>query len=319
MGLLKRIRRHAWVATGNFASMFKEVEIPPFPAAAARLIAEINRPEPDMKRLVKVLSSNPELSAKVIQTANCALFSVRNRATTVSHAVNLLGLRHIRTIAFSFTVMQSVPRPESALFEHEAFWADSLFRAFLARAFARSTGTGDAEEAFTAMLLADVALPVLLCAWREYYEPVIEAWRRGGARLSAIERETFKWDHAQAGAWILQSWGFPEEMVCLVGVHNLGREEILGMDLGGTPALPMGVASLAPSILQPGAGRTETLARGAALAFSLSSPDLERILQEVRQETEEALGLFGLDSGAVSTLFDQLLEGVRPEPFREAS
>ncbi len=48
MGIFAKIRRHAAVAGGDFASMFKDVEIPLLPAAVTRLIAEINQPEHDI-------------------------------------------------------------------------------------------------------------------------------------------------------------------------------------------------------------------------------------------------------------------------------
>jgi hypothetical protein len=50
--ILKKIRRHAAVARGDFATLIKDVKIPPLPAAVNRLIAEINRSEPNIDRLV---------------------------------------------------------------------------------------------------------------------------------------------------------------------------------------------------------------------------------------------------------------------------
>lgn len=70
------------------------------------------------------------------------------------------------------------------------------------------------------MLLSDIALPVLLGSWGEYYRPLIEQWRDALERLSQAERASFQWDHAQAGAWILQNWEFPAELVCFVGLHT---------------------------------------------------------------------------------------------------
>ena len=42
MNILTKIRRHAAIASGNFASMFKGAEISAPPTALARLVAEIN-------------------------------------------------------------------------------------------------------------------------------------------------------------------------------------------------------------------------------------------------------------------------------------
>ena len=96
MGLFSKIRRHAAVASGDFAVMLKDVKIPPLPAAVTRLITEVNEPEPDIDKLAKLISSTPEIAGKVIKTVNCSLFGLRRPVTNVKHAVTLLELHHIR-------------------------------------------------------------------------------------------------------------------------------------------------------------------------------------------------------------------------------
>jgi HD-like signal output (HDOD) protein len=307
MRILEKIRRHSAVASGDFAKIFKQVAPPPLPAAATRLIAEINRPDPDPAQLVKVISAMPDLSAHVMRTVNSSFFSLQHRVTSVAHAVTLLGLRHIRPIALSFTMIGAVPRPEEALFDHEGFWTDSLVRALLARSFARTRKRGEEEEAFTAMLLADVALPVLLSSWQEYYAPVVERWQESTDRLSNIERHDFRWDHAQAGAWILESWGLPEELVCFVGVHNLSVSQLRELGLDDTIAVTVATASLAPSMLKPDLERAKQLVDAAAGTFSLSEGALAELITGVRKELEELRGLFGLQSRNVATVFNELM------------
>jgi HD-like signal output (HDOD) protein len=75
--ILKKIRQHAAVARGDFTTLIKDVKIPPLPAAVNRLIAEINRSEPDIDRLAQLISSDPEIASKVIKTVNSSLYSPR--------------------------------------------------------------------------------------------------------------------------------------------------------------------------------------------------------------------------------------------------
>lgn len=306
MGLLNKIRRHQAVAAGDFSKMFAKIEIPPLPEGASRLVAEINRPEPDVERLARVISGQPELSARVLQTVNSAYYSLPHRVKTVRHAIVLLGLGRIRSIALSHAAMASVPRPDGDLFDHGAFWTDSLVRALMVQVLAGGSGAEGAEEAFTALLLSDVALPVLLCAWGEYYAPVVHRWETAPGRLSGVEREQFRWDHAQAGAWILQSWGFPEDTVCFVGAHNLDREALAEVDLLETIALPISVASLLPSVLKPDPPRAAAFLHEIGASFPALGGRLSPLLLEVRGQVEELRGLFGLDDRGAATILEEL-------------
>ena len=112
-----------------------------------------------------------------------------------------LGLNNIRSLAMAYAAMEAIPKPKGDIFDHEAFWIDSLLRAFLSRSFASVSFNKDqCEEAFTAALIADVALPVLLSVWNDYYAPILGEWSQSSKHLSQLEREHFGWDHAQAGA-----------------------------------------------------------------------------------------------------------------------
>jgi HD-like signal output (HDOD) protein len=188
MRILAKIRRHAAVASGHFAALCKDVEIPSLPAAMALLLAEVNKPEPNIDQLAQLISSTTGLAARVIKTVNSSLFALRTPVNNIKHALTLLGLDQIRSLSLAYATMDALPGAGGKLFNDKAFWTDSLLRAMLARAFAQKNFRGQMEEAFTASLLADVALPVLLHSWREYYEPVVEEWRQKPERLSEIER-----------------------------------------------------------------------------------------------------------------------------------
>ncbi len=318
MGIFNKIRRHAAVASGDFGAMFKDVEIPPLPAAVNRLIAEINRPEPDIDQLANLISSSTGIAAKVIKTVNSALFFLRMPVADVKRAVTLLGLRQIRSIALAYATMDAIPQPKGDLFDHQAFWTDSLLRAIMSRSFSRKMFKNQSEEAFTASLLADVALPVLLSVWREYYEPVIQEWTQSPKRLSEIELEHFGWNHAQAGAWIVQSWEFPEEIICYLGAHNLSMDLIRTNELKDTIVVPMAVVSISPSVLKPDSERARCVFRAAADWLSMSSSEFVNRITEVKTSVVEILELFGLPNKSAVSILDDLLS-VAGEHHHEAA
>ncbi|OOZ36581.1 HDOD domain-containing protein [Solemya velesiana gill symbiont] len=209
---MNKIRRHSAVAGGNFEKIFQGTEIPPLPSAIFRIVTEVGKEEPDLSELSNMITAVPEVASKILSTVNSAYFSLPHKVNSIKHGVTILGLKNIRPLVLSFAMKESLPKPKSQLFQVQDFWSDSLLKALFARSLADIHCKVDREEAFTAMLLADIALPVLLSSWGEYYEPLVKQWQTTPCRLSETERQSFQWDHAQAGAWILQSWDFPPEL-----------------------------------------------------------------------------------------------------------
>jgi HD-like signal output (HDOD) protein len=312
--LADKVRRRATEGRQWFASNVRDIELPPLPAVATRLIGEVNRPDPDMERIAIAISAAPETAAKVLRTVNSSMFALRNPVLSVRHAIALLGLRHIRPIALSYTMMESLPRPDPEVFDHRAFWTDSLLRAMFARLFAKRAQRGDEEDAFTAALMADIALPVLLVIWPDLYGPVVKRWATQPESLSALERRAFGWDHAQAGAWVMDNWGLPAEMVSFVGLHNLEPEQVREFDLADTIALPISVASLLPSVMHPYPARAQRFVRAVAGEFAMSASRTVQWIGEVRTSYHEIAEFFGLNGGRATGLFEQLLEAAALEP-----
>jgi len=308
MSLFRKIRRHAAVARGDFGAMFRDVEIPPLPAAISRLLAEVNHPEPDIERLAKLISSSPGLAAKVIKTVNSALYGLRVPVDNVKRAVTLLGLEQVRTLALSFATMEALPTPETELFNHTTFWTDSLLRATMARSLAEKDYREQREQIFTVSLLADLAIPVLLDSWSDYYLPVFAEWQSAEGSLASIEREHFQWDHGQAGAWILQSWGFPDDLVCCLACHTLNRDEMEESGLGGSPVVPVAVASMIPSVVNAKLEDILSFCHAVQRWLGLERQDLVEILDDVRLSLTDVLDIFDLPDNSATYVVEMLSE-----------
>jgi HD-like signal output (HDOD) protein len=255
----------------------------------------------------------------VLQTVNSAFFGLKSPVTEISRAVALLGLKNIRNLALAFGTMAALPKPGGSFFDHEAFWNDSLLRAHLARSFGETMLPGQGDEAFTAALLADVAIPVLLSMWSEYYTPVVNEWLTSSKRLSQIEREHFGWDHAQAGAWMVRSWRFPDEIVCYIGAHTLSMADMETYELEGSLAVPIAIAAQGASVLRPDAERMATLCCWATDRLDLPDPVFVDHINAIRNSFDEIIALFGLSNRGSDALLAQLLAVIESASEKAAS
>ncbi len=294
------------MAGGDFERIFQDMEIPALPAAVSQLVIEVGREEPDFQKIGQMIATLPDIAVKVLTTVNSAYYSLPNPVNSVMHAVTVLGLNNIRPLILSFAMKSSLPIPPNNLFNQDAFWSDSLIKSLFARAFADRHCREDRDEAFTAMLLADIALPILLIGWGEYYQSVIKNWQQSATRLSQLERKSFRWDHAQAGAWILKHWAFPVELVCFVGLHNTDAEQLKELELYDTIALPVAVASNTPSVLQPNLDRANIMIGSAMKHFGYNQDEMLNVINSAQEGFQEISKLFELSSSSGDTVFEIL-------------
>ncbi len=302
----KKIRSHAAVAQGDFGYLFRKADIPPLPAAVSRLVIEINSPEPDLDRLSMLISSSPGLAAKLIKTVNSSFYGLRVPVDSVKRAVTLLGIDQVRTLALAFATMDALPMPVSEGFSLTVFWTDALLRGALARNLASKSFSDHLEQSFTVGLLADLALPVLLNGWPEYYTPVFAEYQSDSRSLAEIERQHFGWDHAQAGAWILQSWGFPDELVCCLAFHAQSLKELGKISLDDTLVAPLAVASLLPSVNRVTLPLLEVFRDAAKDWLGFSAAELLHVVGEVSNYMDEVHDLLSLPATPIRALLEEL-------------
>lgn len=317
MNILKRISRHAAVAQGNFGKMFRDVKVDPLPQAVSRILEEIHRPDPDIAVLENLIAAEPEISIRILATVNSSLHALRSRVTTVRHALTLLGLDRIRSLVLAGAMMEALPRPDVDLFDHQAYWTDTLMRSLFARELAARRQPGQEELAFTAMLLTDVAVPVLLMSWEEYYRPLLEEWAERPTRLAHLERGTYGWEHGQAGSWILRYWEFPDELVGLVAAHNQTPDKLEEMGLTDTVAPVLVVAGLLPSCLHADLRRCDDMIELARDRLGIDVGDWPGILESVRDQFTSINAEFGLEPQRGDRIFEhleQMLAGDRLQP-----
>jgi hypothetical protein len=95
-----------------------------------------------------------------------------------------------------------------------------LAAALFARAFGKLLGLQEAEEAFAAALLQDMAVPLLAKALPLDYAALLADRDGGKRRLSDLEQERFGWTHGQAAAEMARTWNLPRQFADLVEQHT---------------------------------------------------------------------------------------------------
>jgi putative nucleotidyltransferase with HDIG domain len=194
--------------------------LPTLPSYLLDLNALLSKQTVDLKKVSKVIRTDPSLSAQVLRLCNSALFGLRRRVLGIEQAAVLLGTERLRTLVLTCAVMQFAGKhvPVKSLL---AFWEHSFMAALLSERIARVVEYPETEQAYLGGLLHDIGqLPLWMLVMEEekrQRELPPDNWPDN----VVTEREFFGMDHGKVGRWLAVSWNFmPSFMDVFEHHHN---------------------------------------------------------------------------------------------------
>jgi diguanylate cyclase (GGDEF)-like protein len=187
-------------------------ELPSLPAVALEVLRLTEDRDATLDDLARVLSMDPALAARLLKLANSPLFGLGSEVATLQRACMVLGLRTVKLMALSFSLVGTLRRPVPGPLDTRQFWHRSLLCAAAARSLASAAGIRLRDEAFLCGLLAHIGQLVLAqCAPAEYRAVTAragDAWP-----TPELEREILGYDSFEIGGALLRSWSLPR-MLC---------------------------------------------------------------------------------------------------------
>lgn len=196
----------------NLLSQLEEMDdLPSPPDIVTRIIELLRDPESDIKELMDTLAKDPALVAKILKTANSAMYARRREVTNLAQALLTLGQAAAMTLALSFSLVSSLRKQSGGGIDLVRYWQRSLLTAIAAREIGAAMGAENIEELFLGGLLQDIGLQVLDKLMPEHYRDLENGHIH--AVITRHEVEVLGVDHAWVGAWLLERWNLPE-MIC---------------------------------------------------------------------------------------------------------
>jgi HD-like signal output (HDOD) protein len=266
--------------------LLNAAQLPALPQSALRLLELSRDPENGPIEFAAPIEADPGLAGQVLKFVNSSYFGFSNEISNVRMAITLVGVRTIKNFALWSAVFSLTPNPKCGPFELKSLWQDSLRRGLFARAAAKLFGLKEAEEAFSAALLQDMAIPLLAKQLPKQYEQILSDRCERHRRMSEIEREQFGWDHAEAAGQLARIWKMPEGFADLLERHTQ-----LG-ELNSARPLDIAQFAVALSALLPSVSDTnwwdgERLEAEYDKARAGKGPKLVDLLDQVDQEFTE--------------------------------
>lgn len=207
-------------AVVDLSKLIETAQLAALPQSAMRLLELSRDPENGPAEFAVPIEADPGLAGQVLKFVNSSYFGFSREICSVKLGISLVGVRTIKNFALWSAVFSLMPNPKCGPFNLKSLWQDSLRRGLFARKVGKLLGLREAEEAFAAALLQDMAIPLLAKELPQDYEQLLSRRENGRYRLSDLEREHFGWDHAYAGAMLGRKWNLPTEFVAMVKDHT---------------------------------------------------------------------------------------------------
>jgi len=265
-------------------------QLPSLPAVALRVLELVKQNNQSLGSVAKVISNDPALTAKVLKTVNSSFYGLPHQVSTINHAIVLLGMQTVKTLALGFSLAGSMNSNKSPSFDYVRFWRQSLFSAVAARTLAKLLYIKDPEEAFLIGLLSDIGTLAMHRALGAEYDQLLEASEGDQVELVRLSREKFDLDHAQVGGAMAEHWKFPSAIVESIRQHHNLAE-------GG--CLPGSLVEIVYSGVLCGqvfsakrGGMLERAKRELTARFRLSDAKITAIFEEIDAQAKELSDLF---------------------------
>ena len=190
-------------------------DIPPLQTAMTELLGIANNPDVSFDRLESVISRDQALTLRILTVANSSYYGCSRKVESVRTAVALLGTRQVQNIA---SAMALAPAFDSA--HGPALWAHGLATALWTGQVMRVLGAPTIDYLFTAALLHDIGVVLLLRNAADDEHACLELAQEGEQELAELERSRFGVDHAELGSNACVAWKLPERITKLVATHH---------------------------------------------------------------------------------------------------
>ena len=182
------------------------------PDVAIRINELIDQPDTSTKELVEVVQLDAGISATVLRLANSAWYGLPSRVDTISRAITLIGMKALRDLVLSTSVITTFKGISSEFVDMMDFWDNSVTCGVVTRNLARKCGIRESERMFLAGLMHKVGRLVFYASRPVQYRQVLMDKDAGEAAIIEAERAVFGFTYAELGGALLRAWRLPESL-----------------------------------------------------------------------------------------------------------
>ncbi|MCL1946762.1 MAG: response regulator [Chitinivibrionia bacterium] len=196
--------------------------VPSLPKVYGELVAELESPQPSVKKAGALVAADIGMSASILKMVNSAYFGLSEKVTSPEFAVSLLGLDIVQGLVLTAHLFSAFSSAETKLLQLETVVDHCLITGFLAKEIAKHENlpTPVVDALHISGILHDVGQLIFASHSPKLYRQVIDIATKENRPLFEIEQELFGATHSEIGAYLLGQWGLPESVIEFIAYHH---------------------------------------------------------------------------------------------------
>jgi diguanylate cyclase (GGDEF)-like protein len=282
-----------------FDSIFENADnLPTLPGIALKLLEAVQDADSDMDEIGRILSTDPPLSAKVLKIVNSSFYSLPSKITSVNHAIRMLGIKSVKNLALSFSLINKFNSNGSKTIDYESFWKDSLVGAISVKLLGEKILQPFSDDIFFLGLLQNIGILTLSHCIPKQFDIVLAEHEKNRFDLHEAERQILGFNHMEVGEFLTKSWGLPDTFYIPIGYHHYPETLDSSRSDIHTLAKCLHLSSLFIELFSNGSDLSVKLAKIDNLAkkFGFSQlVDINKIGQAIYQQAIDIFPIFEID------------------------
>lgn len=199
------------------------IKIPPAPEILTKLNREMQKTDSSIQVIAKLIEKDAGIAGLILKTVNSSLFGLRNKISSIPHAISLLGLNYTVNIIKGIVLKQAFDKPAQ---NPPRFWESPSNIALVAANLCSQLLSCSVDEAYLLGLFHNAGHSLINQRYPDYLDFLQKNQNHPETSIAQLENEHYRFDHALLGYFLSTSWDIPEHLQHIILDHH-NAEKIL--------------------------------------------------------------------------------------------
>jgi len=194
-------------------------DLPTIPIVATKVLQLLDDPDVSTEEIADLMLTDQVMTARVMKLINSPVYKPAQEITSLKRALVYLGLRHVRELALTTSVINAFDGTSGAL-ELNSFWEHSFGVGMVSKIIAKKIGYQDLEKAYISGIIHDLGEVFLSNFLRDPFLEVLEYIKTHPVKLVDAEAEILGTTHCEIGLSMARKWNFPDAYCDVIACHH---------------------------------------------------------------------------------------------------